>query len=82
MISKCDNCEYTITVADLMTTLSQLDAFIIYIWIGSGEKPLIFSDADDFKFLQESIKIRTGNGYQYVLYDMITHLEVCFNENK
>ena len=78
MIKKNDDCEYTITIADLMVTLSELDEFIVWIWIGSVEKPLKFTDSDEFTFLQESIKVKKDNHIEYVLYDMITHIQVGF----
>ena len=76
MISKCDDCEYTVTIADLMTTLSELEHFYVQFWINSVEIPVtVFSDAD-IKFLQESIRVDDGDKIQYILYDMITHIEV------
>ena len=89
MITLKDDCEYTITVADLIETLAKLDEFLVKFWIQSNELPLPFDDGDDFQFLQESIKITKNDApydeINYVLYDMISHIQVigrCNNENE
>ena len=76
MISKCDDCEYTVTIADLMMTLSELEHFYVQFWINSVEIPVTVCDDADIKFLQESIRVDDGESIQYILYDMITHIEV------
>ena len=76
MISKCDDCEYTVTIADLMVTLSELEHFFVQFWINSVEIPVTVFDDADIKFLQESIRVDDGSKIQYILYDMITHIEV------
>ena len=76
MISKCDDCEYTFTIADLMVTLSELEHFFVQFWINSVEIPVTVFDDADIKFLQESIRVDDGSKIQYILYDMITHIEV------
>lgn len=76
MISKCDDCEYTVTIADLMVTLSELEYFYVQFWINNVEIPITVFDDADIKFLQESIRVDDGSKIQYILYDMITHMEV------
>lgn len=76
MISKCDDCEYTFTIADLMVTLSELEHFFVQFWINNVEIPVTVFDDADIKFLQESIRVDDGSKIQYILYDMITHIEV------
>lgn len=76
MISKCDDCEYTVTIADLMVTLSELEHFYVQFWINSVEIPVTVYSNTDIKFLQESIRVDDGSKIQYILYDMITHIEV------
>ncbi len=79
MISKCEDCEYTVTIADLMVTLSELEHFFVQFWINSVEIPVTVFDDADIKFLQESIRVDDGDSIQYILYDMITHIEVKGN---
>lgn len=76
MISKCDDCEYTVTIADLMVTLSELEHFWVQFWINTVEIPITVYSNADIKFLQESIRVDDGDKIQYILYDMITHIEV------
>lgn len=76
MIAKCDECEYTVSVADLMVTLDKLDKFDLKIWISSSELPFEYSEKDDFQFLQESLKIVTDTVVEYIFYDIITLVRV------
>lgn len=80
MIAKCEDCEYTVSIADLMVTLSKLDKFRLLIWIGS-ELPFVYTQDDDFKFLQESLKIVTDSAIEYIFYDIITGLRVEYYDN-
>ena len=77
MISVDDDSEYTITIADLIKTLSKLDEFILLIWT-SSDLPFKFTDKDDFLFLQESVKIVTDCKVEYIFYDIITGLKVIY----
>ena len=78
MISKCEDCDYTITIADLMVMLSELDEFILKIWISGSEIPFKYSQDDDFKFLQESLKIVSDGFVDYIYYDTITMVRVYY----
>ena len=78
MIAKCDECEYTISIADLMSTLSFLDKFELKIWIRGSELPMEYTERDDFKFLQESIKIVTDSAIEYIFYDIIDLVRVNY----
>ena len=76
MISKCDDCEYTVTIADLMVTISNMEHFYVQFWINNVELPITIAYDDDIKFLQESIRVENYQGVQYILYDMITYIRV------
>lgn len=78
MIAKCDDCEYTISIADLMVTLSQLDNFTLKIWIGNNPLAFEYSEKDDFKFLQESLKIVTSSAVEYIFYDTIELVRINY----
>ena len=80
MIAKCDDCEYTVSIADLMVTLSKLDKFDLKIWINGSELPFEYSEKDDFKFLQESLKIVTSSAIEYIFYDIITLVRINYDK--
>lgn len=79
MIAKCDDCEYSITIADLMVTLSQLDEFNLKIWITGSELAFEYSEKDDFKFLQESLKVVTATAIEYIFYDIIQLVRINYD---
>ena len=76
MISVCQDCEYTVLIADLIETLSAMDKFVLRIWIGNNELPFLFNHEYDIKFLQEGIRIQKMNVVEYIFYDVITELRV------
>lgn len=78
MIAKCEDCEYTVSIADLMVTLSKLDKFELKIWITGTELPFEYSEKDDFKFLQESLKIVTDSAVEYIFYDIIQLVRINY----
>ena len=82
MIRKCDDCEYTVLIADLMVTLDKLDDFILKIWIGGKELAFIFDEEHDLIFLQEGIKAEKDNRVNYIFYDQIDNIMVISNANK
>ena len=79
MISKCDDCEYTILIAELMVTLSKLDKFTLMIWVNTSELPFIYSDEHDIKFLQEGIMIVTSSMIDFLFYDIITNVRIKYD---
>jgi len=81
MIDVCDDCEYTITIADLIETLASCDKFVIRIWLTGSELPFVYNQNHDFIFLQESIRICDGRSVMYIFYDMISYVRVI-NEDK
>ena len=81
MIYKHNDCEYSLTIADLMVTLDQLKYFKLSIWIRGTEMPYKFHQYWDFEFLQESVKCTMGDAMKdnkiiYILYDEISAIEV------
>lgn len=78
MIAKCEDCEYTVTIADLMVTLSKLEKFNLRLWVTGSELPLEYSEKDDFKFLQESLKVVTDSAIEYIYYDIITLVRINY----
>lgn len=76
MISVCDDCEYTVTIADLIETLAGLDKYLLKIWVTGSELPFGFDHEYDLHFLQESIRIQRGNVVEYIFYDLISYVRV------
>ena len=82
MIQKCEDCEYSILIADLMVTLDSADEFVMKVWIGGKEIPFIFDDEHTITFLQEGIKAEKKNRVNYIFYDSIDNVMVIKNEDK
>ena len=82
MIRKCDDCEYSVLIADLMVTLDRADQFILKIWTGGKELAFIFDDEHTLTFLQEGIKAEKGNRVNYIFYDTIDNIMVMRNANE
>lgn len=76
MIYKHEDCEYSITIADLMVTLDKLEQFKLEIWLRGTELPYPLTSNWDFEFMQESIKCTRGSQIIYVLYDEIVAIKV------
>lgn len=80
MIDTCNDCEYTILVADLIATLMTKEKnnefFLLKIWYTAHELPFIFNSNSAFEFLQEGIRIDTLDGIFYLWYDAIECFKV------
>ena len=80
MIELCENCDYTILMADLIATLMTKDKhnepFTLKIWITGSELPFEFDSGSHFDFLQEGIRVETNERIVYLFYDIISQIEV------
>lgn len=80
MIDLCENCEYSILIADVIATLMTMEKdekpFVIKIWYQNRELPLKFDSGSHFDFLQEGIRIDNGQKICYMWYDIIDSIEV------
>ena len=80
MIELCDDCDYSVIVADFIATLMTLDKddkrFCVRIWISNTELPFKFDSDCHFDFLQEGIRVEENNTINYIFYDLITCIEV------
>lgn len=80
MIELCDECDYTILIADLIATLMTYDKdgkpFLLKIWINGTELPFEFECSDYFNFLQEGLRVETKERIIYLFYDIISQIEV------
>lgn len=80
MINVCDDCEYTILVADLIATLMVLEKdnerFELKLWYNNRDLPFTFESDCAFDFLQEGIRIDNMATILYLWYDAIECFEV------
>ena len=76
MISVCDDCEYSTLVADLILKLNEYDKFKLNIWVNNTELPFVFNQTWDFHFLQEGIRVSKHDVVIYILYDLISLIDV------
>ncbi|WP_458456497.1 hypothetical protein [Methanobrevibacter sp.] len=81
MIHTCSECEYTVLVADLITTLMTFEKdnklFLLKIWYNNRDLPFKFNNDCVFEFLQEGIRIDTmNNEILYLWYDAIECFKV------
>ena len=81
MISVCDDCEFTVLIADVIITLSELEKrephlFTLKIWCNGRDLPFNFENHCDFNFLQEGIRIEDGRAVMYIWYDTIEYIRV------
>lgn len=80
MIELCDDCEYTVIIADLIATLMTLDKdnqrFKVKIWVGNVELPFLFDNNCNFDFLQEGLRVEMEKVIDYIFYDLISLVEV------
>ena len=80
MIELCENCEYSILIADVIGTLMTMDkdkqSFVVKVWYQNRELPLKFDSDSHFDFLQEGIRIDNGWKICYLWYDIIDSIEV------
>ena len=81
MIDVCDDCEYTVLIADLIITMNQLqetppNLFTLKIWTTGRDLPFTFENHCDFHFLQEGIRIEDERAVMYVWYDCIEYIRV------
>lgn len=80
MIELCDDCDYTILIADLIATLitfeKDKESFELKIWYSNTEIPFSFDSDSLFSFLQEGLRVEYNSKITYLFYDLITSIEV------
>lgn len=80
MIEVCDDCDYTVLIADLIATLGTYDKenkpFTLNIWITGSELPFEFDCSSHFDFLQEGLRVETNERIVYLFYDILSEVEV------
>lgn len=80
MIELCDDCEYSVLIADLIATLMVFDKhqkpFEVLVWCNTSELPFKFTNDSHFTFLQEGLRVECDDTIKYIFYDVITVMEV------
>lgn len=80
MIELCDECDYSILIADIIATLMTYEkhgkTFLVKIWCNSSELPFEFTNDDYFNFLQEGVRVETKEKVTYIFYDVIVSVDV------
>lgn len=80
MIELCEDCEYTVLIADLIATLMTYDkddkVFTLKIWITGSELPFEFESSCHFDFLQEGLRVESNDKIEYLFYDIWSQVEV------
>lgn len=80
-VNVMDDCEFTVLIADFIKTLAGHDKFLVRIWISGSEIAYSYTHKDDFLFLQEGLRVGTGEYIDYLYYDTIQSMRV-YDENK
>lgn len=80
MIELCDECDYTILIADLIATLMSKDkdneSFTLNVWLHGCELPFEFDSSSFFNFLQEGFRVEDNERIMYIFYDEIEYVRV------
>lgn len=80
MIELCDECDYSITIADFIATLMTYEKhntpFSVKIWSSSSELPFEFDSDAHFTFLQEGLRVETKEKVSYIFYDVMVTMDV------
>lgn len=73
-----DDCEFTVLIADLIKFLASHERFTVRIWISGSEIAYSYTDKSDFLFLQEGVRVDTGEWTDYLYYDTITAMRIYY----
>lgn len=77
MISLCEECEFSVVVADLIESMSSITNFKILIWVNGSEIPFTYHSSEcDFHFLQEGVRVTHGKKVDYLFYDTMVTVRV------
>ena len=78
MISLCDDCEYTILIADLIETIGNTSKYLLKIWLRGTELSFNYSNEWNFHFMQEGVRIMNGEQIDWIFYDEIAFVRVYY----
>lgn len=82
MISIDNDGEFTYTIFDLIKQMNDLDNFVIKIWTANSELAFKYDESSDFHFMQESIRVTTGDKVTYITLDSIVSIILYKNKTR
>lgn len=78
-----EDIQYSGIILNVIETLSEMDKFVLRIWVDGTEVPYTIFGDDEIEFLHESVKITTiqdrTKKVTWVLYGIIMSFEVTTN---
>ena len=78
MISVCDDCEFSILVADLIKTLNDTQKYILKIWLRGTELAFTYTNEWNYHFMQEGVRIMDNEQIDWIFYDEIAFVRVYY----
>ena len=75
-ITLCDDCEFSILIADLIKTISNTEKYLLKIWLRGTELPFKYSYERDYHFMQEGVRIMDDRHIDWIFYDEIAFVRV------
>lgn len=82
MISIAEDGEFTYTIFDLIKQMNAVDKFVVKIWSANSELAFMYDNSSDFHFMQESIRVTTGDKVTYITLDSIVSIILYRNKTK
>ena len=77
-ITLCDDCEFSILVADLIKTINDISKFLLKIWLRGTELSFDYSDEWNYHFMQEGVRIMNNEQIDWIFYDEIAFVRVYY----
>ena len=77
-ITLCDDCEFSILVADLIKTINDTSKFLLKIWLRGTELSFNYSDEWNYHFMQEGVRIMNNEQIDWIFYDEIAFVRVYY----
>ena len=77
-ITLCDDCEFSILVADLIKTINDTSKFLLKIWLRGTELSFDYSDEWNYHFMQEGVRIMNNEQIDWIFYDEIAFVRVYY----
>ena len=77
-ITLCEDCEFSILVADLIKTINDTSKFLLKIWLRGTELSFNYSDEWDYHFMQEGVRIMNNEQIDWIFYDEIAFVRVYY----
>lgn len=70
--------EFTVLIADFIETLAGTGRFILKVWITGSEIPYVYTEKDNFHFMQEGFRVDDGERIDWFFYDTIASVRLHY----